>query len=179
MAGRKRHTGFQSIGALMSFDARSRERLEALGRQLPQKLPPPSPAAPIPQGDPTSQGRHPLELERNPQQLFRELMQASADGTVPPHLLDRLRQLESDAKSTAPAQASDFPAGTPTGGTAAPGGASRQRSSKASKPRLGQGPMGARRVGGADAELYISFQQLLLEDDEWDGAPAPKDRAPT
>jgi hypothetical protein len=163
----------------MSFDARSREQLAALGRQLPQKLPPPSPAAPIPQGDPASQGRHPLELERNPQQLFRELMQASADGTVPPHLLDRLRQLESDAKSTALAQANDSPAGTPPGGTAAPAGASRQRSSKGSRPRLGQGPKGPRRVEGADAELYISFQQLLLEDDEWDGASAPKDRTPT
>ncbi len=161
----------------MSFDARSRERLEALGRQLPQKLPPPAPAAPTPQADPAPQGRHPLELELNPQQLFRELMQASADGTVPPHLLDRLRQLESDAKPTALGQASDSPASSPSGGTAA--GASRQRSSKASKPRSGQGAMGPRRVEGADAELYTSFQQLLLEDDELDGAPAPRDRTPT
>ena len=104
----------------MSFDARSRERLEALGRQLPQKLPSPAPAAPTPQANPAPQGRHPLELERNPEQLFRELMRASADGTVPPHLIDRLR------------------------------------------------PPGPRRVEGADAELYTSFQQLLLEDEELD-----------
>jgi hypothetical protein len=149
----------------MSFDARSRERLEALGRQLPQKLPPPSPAAPAPQADPSPEGRHPLERERNPEQLFRELMQASADGTVPPHLLDRLRQLESVPKP-APAPAGNSPAGRPSGSTTAGAGAPRQ--SKASRPRSGQGPMGPRRVEGADAELYTSFQQLLLEDEELD-----------
>ena len=149
----------------MSFDARSRERLEALGRQLPQKLPPPSPAAPAPQADPAPQGRHPLERERNPEQLFRELMQASADGTVPPHLLDRLRQLESVPKP-ALAQAGNPPPGRPPGSTAAGAGAPRQ--AKASRPRSGQGPMGPRRVEGADAELYTSFQQLLLEDEELD-----------
>jgi len=153
----------------MSFDARSRERLEALGRQLPQKLPPPSPAAPAPQADPSPEGRHPLERERNPEQLFRELMQASADGTVPPHLLDRLRQLESVPKP-ALAQAGNSPAGRPSGSpTAGAGtGARAPRQSKASRPRPGQGAMGPRRVEGADAELYTSFQQLLLEDEELD-----------
>jgi hypothetical protein len=148
----------------MSFDARSRERLEALGRQLPQKLPPPSPAVPTPQGNPAPEGRHALELERNPEQLFRELMQASADGTVPPHLLDRLRQLESDSKRTASAPASNSPAGSPSGSTAA--GATPQRGSKASRPRSGQGPVGPRRGEGADAELDTAFQKLLLEDEE-------------
>jgi hypothetical protein len=155
----------------MSFDARSRERLEALGRQLPQKLPPPSPAAPAPQADASPEGRHPLERERNPEQLFRELMQASADGTVPPHLLDRLRQLESVPKP-ALAQAGNSPAGRPSGsptaGTGAGAGARAPRQSKTSRPRSGQGPMGPRRVEGADAELYTSFQQLLLEDEELD-----------
>jgi hypothetical protein len=103
----------------MSFDARSRERLEALGRQLPQKLPSPAPAAPTPQANPAPQGRHPLELERNPEQLFRELMRASADGTVPPHLIDRLRQLESGPKRTDQAGASNSPAGSPSGSSTA------------------------------------------------------------
>jgi hypothetical protein len=137
----------------MSFDARSRERLEALGRQLPQKLPTPAPTAPTLPVDPAPQGRHPLELERNPEQLFRELMQASADGTVPPHLLDRLRQLES----------------SPSGSTTtAPTGTAAPRQHKGSRRRAGQGPLGPRRVEGADAELYTSFQQLLLEDGELD-----------
>ena len=173
MAG-QRHAGgdtlgIQSIGAPMSFDARSRERLEALGRQLPQKLPPPAPAAPTPPVDPAPQGRHPLELERNPEQLFRELMQASADGTVPPHLLDRLRQLASSQKRTDLAQTSDSPAGSPSGSTTtAPAGAAAPRQHKGSRRRAGQGPLGPRRVEGADAEIYTSFQQLLLEDGELD-----------
>jgi len=151
----------------MSFDARSRERLEALGRQLPQKLPSPAPAAPTPQANPAPQGRHPLELERNPEQLFRELMRASADGTVPPHLIDRLRQLESGPKRTDQAGASNSPAGSPSGSsTAAEAIAPLQ--TKAPRRRAVPGPQGPRRVDGADAELYTSFQQLLLEDEELD-----------
>ena len=154
----------------MSFDARSRERLEALGRQLPQKLPSPAPAAATPQANPAPQGRHPLELERNPEQLFRELMQASADGTVPPHLLDRLRQLESGPQRTGLAGANNIPAGSPSRSSAAatPAGAAAVRQPKGSRRRAGQGPLGPRRVEGADAELYTSFQQLLLEDEELD-----------
>jgi len=74
----------------MAFDPRSRERLEALGRRLPEPLPPP-PAAAAP-----SAGRrlHAIETEDDPAQLFRELIRASPDGTVPDHLLQRLRDLE-------------------------------------------------------------------------------------
>jgi hypothetical protein len=151
----------------MSFDTRSREQLEALGRQLPQKLPPAAPAAPTPQGNHAPQGRHPLELERNPEQLFRELMRASADGTVPPHLLDRMRQLESGPKRTDRAGANNSSAGSPSGSSTA-AGAVAPHQNKASRRRAVQGPLGPRRVEGADAELYTSFQQLLLEDEELD-----------
>ena len=146
----------------MSFDARSRERLEALGRQLPQKLPPPAAAAAPspPQANAGQPGRHALELERNPEQLFRELMQASADGTVPPHLLDRLRELENSAKPST-AAATNRP-GAPSG-AATPTNPDR---SPSAKPRRSQAAMGRRRVEGADAELYTAFQQLLLEDEE-------------
>ncbi|MEB3265975.1 MAG: hypothetical protein VKN13_05100 [Cyanobacteriota bacterium] len=82
----------------MSFDAHSLERLKALGRRLPQPLPEPEPPP-----QPVVR-QHPVETERNPQQLFRELMAASTDGTVPPHLLERLRQLEAvDPRRSAPA----------------------------------------------------------------------------
>ena len=69
----------------MSFDPRSRERLEALGRTLPQKLPntQQAPADPSPVA-----GRHRLETEQDPEALFRELITASADGSVPSHLLE-------------------------------------------------------------------------------------------
>ncbi|WP_315859676.1 hypothetical protein [Cyanobium sp. ATX 6E8] len=76
----------------MSFDARSRERLEALGRSLPKPLPTPTPPQ---QGTPkATDKRHRVEVEENPEALFRELMQVSPDGTVPPHLMERLREIK-------------------------------------------------------------------------------------
>ena len=79
----------------MSFDARSRERLQALGRSLPQKLPSPAPR-PSAAVDPTPEARprHRVESEQDPVALFHALMEASPDGSVPPHLLERLRSLE-------------------------------------------------------------------------------------
>jgi hypothetical protein len=76
----------------MAFDPRSLERLKQLGRTLPQPLP----AAPAPAKQPqrASDQRHRVETETNPEALFRELITVSADGTVPPHLLDRLRLAE-------------------------------------------------------------------------------------
>ena len=43
--------------------------------------------------------RHKVETEQNPEQLFRELMQVSQDGTVPEHLMDRLKRLEGQRSS--------------------------------------------------------------------------------
>lgn len=158
----------------MSFDARSRERLEALGRQLPRPLPappPPTPAAGAPApGSSALERRHPVETEQDPQKLFRALMNVSADGSVPPHLLERLRQLE-----TPPTTAGSPPAGSPRQGQsgdpsdgrradpsstgASPGATTRRRTPT---PRGG----GNRRPPADDSEreLYTAFQQLLLED---------------
>jgi hypothetical protein len=160
----------------MSFDARSRERLEALGRQLPRPLPappPPTPTAGAPApGSSALERRHPVETEQDPQKLFRALMNVSADGSVPPHLLERLRQLETPPASAgspsaggprpgpAGAPGSD-PGGGPGSDGASPGATSRRRTPT---PRTG-----ANRRPPADAserELYTAFQQLLLEDGE-------------
>ena len=130
----------------MSFDARSRERLQALGRSLPQPLPKPEP----PQQSQTkaSDRRHKVELEQNPEALFRELMQVSPDGTVPPHLMERLRELESRRQSVTPAPAPSI-AASPT------------------KLR-GRNTAGRadRRTAAEYGDLYTAFQQLLLEDEE-------------
>ena len=135
----------------MSFDARSRERLEALGRRLPQPLPTPTP--PQLATTPATEKRHRVEVEENPETLFRELMQVSPDGTVPPHLMERLRQLEARRQAPSPEAARATPSPLPSTG--------RSR------------PTGANTVGRADArtaaehgDLYTAFQQLLLEDDE-------------
>ena len=81
----------------MSFDPRSLERLRELGRQLPERLPEPEKPAAAPKA---SQVRHRVETEKNPEELFRELMKASQDGTVPEHLMARLKQLEAQRKPT-------------------------------------------------------------------------------
>ena len=145
----------------MSFDARSRERLEALGRQLPSKLPAPPPPTPT-ADDPAPGGRavdrrHPVETEQDPQKLFRGLMDVSADGSVPPHLLERLRQLE--APPTSSSATSGSASGDLTGNAQRPSTAPRRR---AQTNRNG----GSSRPSAGDPEqdLYTAFQQLLLED---------------
>lgn len=146
----------------MSFDPHSLERLRELGRQLPQTLPPPEAPA---KATPAEPRLHAVETEQDPSQLFRELMQASNDGTVPPHLLERLRSLE----QTLPAagrSAADPPAATtlPT-----PPRGQRRRSAPGS-PAI-------RRASGSDRDLYDAFDDLLNEnDDSPDPAPPPARR---
>jgi len=131
----------------MSFDAHSRERLEALGRTLPQPLPQPQPAAGS--SPRATEKRHRVEVEENPEALFRELMQVSPDGSVPPHLLDRLKQLEARRQPAA-----QVPVKGPVTGAA----------QTAAQPSPGRG--GARKGAGPDhGDLYTVFQQLLLEDE--------------
>lgn len=125
----------------MSFDPRSLERLRQLGRNLPQPLPPPEAATRPGKPEPP---RHRLETEQDPEQLFRELMQASSDGSVPPHLLDRLRQLEARRQPAAP------PASTPAA-SPAPGSTGPERRRQ---PSLQAG-------SGVDSDLYSAFRELL------------------
>ena len=131
----------------MSFDAHSRERLEALGRTLPQPLPQPQPAAGS--SPRATEKRHRVEVEENPEALFRELMQVSPDGSVPPHLLDRLKQLEARRQPAAQVPVK----GPATGAAQVP-----------AQPSPGRG--GPRRGPGPDHDdPYTAFQQLLLEDE--------------
>jgi hypothetical protein len=141
----------------MSFDAHSLERLRQLGRQLPQPLP--APAAPASAQPRASEQRHPVELERDPEQLFRELMQVSPDGSVPPHLMERLRTLE--ASRTAQ-QASERRA--PAGQTTSPAGQPSRRSG----PGRSTSPRADPRLAAEHADLYTAFHSLLLEDEEED-----------
>jgi len=84
------------------MDPNSLERLAALKRQLPQKLPSPPDQRPAQH---QSMGRHPLETTRDPEQLFAELINASPDGHVPARLLKRLRSLEQQRSEAAGGQA--------------------------------------------------------------------------
>ena len=82
----------------MTFDSHSLERLKELGRILPKEISKPKSNELTNQNQNKTkiQKLHPVEIETNPEQLFRELMEISPDGNVPPHLLDRLKKLESN-----------------------------------------------------------------------------------
>ena len=126
----------------MTLDPRSRERLRDLGRQLPQQLPTPS-------SNRTNQKqedkRHRIETEEDPTILFQELMKASPDGTVPSHLLKRLKEIES--KELSPnTQEIDNQNNNP---------AKRNTSMK-----------NTIKDKSDDKNLYTTFQRLLLEEDE-------------
>jgi len=155
----------------MSFDARSLERLKQLGRSLPQPLPLPKP---VPERQPAAAKLHRLETEQDPEALFRELMRASADGSVPPHLMQRLRQLEQErlARQQAVAQRPISGESMARSSPAATGKASGLAAGSAAVGSAKAGRKGASGLGRPDprtaaehSELYIAFQQLLLEAD--------------
>lgn len=152
----------------MSFDARSLERLQQLGRSLPKPLP--KPEAPKPATRATEQ-RHRVETETDPEALFHELIKVSPDGTVPPHLLDRLRSAEEEQRQRErerQRQALRQQAGGQLGaGAAAAGSAGRATDQPARARQGGLRANPQRRKPGSDEELelYSTFQQLLLEGD--------------
>ena len=101
--------------------------------------------------------RHPVETEKDPEELFRELMKASQDGTVPEHLMARLKQLEAQRKPTAQQSPfstnNDTPAlATPTRSQPGPG-----KNTQPKRPKVDP--------GGEEETLYVAFGQLLLEDE--------------
>ena len=80
----------------MTFDSHSLERLKELGRKLPKEISKPQSNELKNLNKTKNQKLHPVETETNPEQLFRELMEISTDGNVPPHLLERLKKLETN-----------------------------------------------------------------------------------
>lgn len=136
----------------MSFDSRSLDRLRELGRSLPKRLPEPEPAV-TPKA---RQVRHKVETEQDPDLLFQELMQVSPDGTVPEHLMARLKELEqrripAPTNTTTGAATRDLP----------PLPRNHPGPGKTTRPQ----PPNVR-PGSEEESLYVAFGQLLLEDDE-------------
>ncbi len=80
----------------MTFDSHSIDRLKELGRKLPKEISKSQTDELRNLKKTENQKRHPVEVETNPEQLFRELMEISQDGNVPPHLLERLKKIESN-----------------------------------------------------------------------------------
>ena len=141
----------------MSFDPRSLDRLRELGRQLPKPLPEPD----VPVTPKARQVRHKVETEQNPEKLFRELMQVSEDGTVPEHLMARLKMLEVERSSSAKAAVVD----------------AFQVDSQLSPPPVNQAGKGKSTrpnrpdvaPGSEEESLYIAFGQMFHEMLEEDG----------
>lgn len=137
----------------MSFDPRSLDRLRELGRTLPQALPEPKP----PVSPKAQQVRHKVETEDNPEELFRELMKVSEDGTVPEHLMARLKQLE--AKRSPQLSTEGSRSGLAQELPPLPKASSGKGKNTRPKPAKVS-------PGSEEESLYVAFGQLLLEDDE-------------
>ena len=101
--------------------------------------------------------RHRVETENNPEELFGELMKASQDGTVPDHLLARLKQLEGQRKPTGQASPSATSNGAPE--LAAPTRSQPGPGKNTAPKRPNVDP------GSEEESLYVAFGQLLLEDE--------------
>ena len=137
----------------MSFDSHSLDRLRELGRQLPQRLPDPNPTEVVK----PSQRRHKVETEDDPEALFRELMKVSEDGSVPEHLMERLKQLEAKRRPTQQTPINDsLPSfDSPNAST---GVVRKGKTILPKRPNVSP--------GSEEESLYVAFGQLLLEDDE-------------
>ena len=119
----------------MTFDSHSLERLKELGRKLPKQISKPQSNELKNQKETNKQKLHPVEIETNPEQLFRELMEISPDGNVPPHLLERLKKIESN----------------------------NVKISSNSDPQINENSKDL--SAGDALNLYTQFQKFLLEDD--------------
>ena len=125
----------------MSFDSRSLDRL----RQLNQKISLNNPLAK--NSEITSSKKtnklHKVETEEDPQKLFHSLMDISPDGNVPPHLVSRLKETESNQLTshnhTEVNDINEF---------------SNIKSSKQES------------MAKQESNLYASFRNLLLEEEE-------------
>ena len=141
----------------MSFDPRSLERLKELGRSLPEPIAPPQQTTNRPLK--ATEKRHRIETEDNPERLFQELMKASSDGTVPDHLMARLKDAERHVatQNKAKAKAQQI---APSSQTLSrqPLRGGQGKTTRPSRPEVA--------AGSEEESLYVAFGQLLLEDDE-------------
>jgi len=140
----------------MSFDPRSLERLKELGRSLPEPIAPPQ--QPTDRPLKATEKRHRIETEDNPERLFQELMKASSDGTVPEHLMARLKDAERHiaTQNKMKANAQTLPSSQTLSRQPLRGG--QGKTTRPTRPNVS--------AGSEEESLYVAFGQLLLEDDE-------------
>ncbi len=76
----------------MSFDSKNLKKLDDLGKKLSITSQPIIESSNLEKR--SSSKLHPVETEKDPQKLFKELVKASPNGEVPSHLIKRLKELE-------------------------------------------------------------------------------------
>jgi len=157
----------------MAFDPRSLERLKELGRTLPKPLPASAPPSQEPKR--ASEQRHRVETETDPDALFRELMTVSTDGTVPPHLLDRLRQSEQEKLAKPPVASPSAQSQARQVQSAKPGNGRRQPQANQLQSNRGLARGKAQQpTSEGERQLYADFQDLLHLDPLEEPAPGPQ-----
>ena len=146
----------------MSFDPRSLERLRQLGRQLPEPIP--APEAETQRSAKTSRPRHRVETEQDPKALFHELMQVSQDGTIPEHLMARLRDAEERVDSER-RQKLNAPSPSTLDSAATQTAFSSRSTGKGKNTRPQRRDVAP---GSEEDSMYVAFGQMFLEehDDE-------------
>ena len=146
----------------MSFDPRSLERLRQLGRQLPEAIP--APATETKRTAKDSRPRHKVETEQDPKALFHELMQVSEDGTVPEHLMARLRDAEERVDSER-RQKLNTPFPSALDSPVSPTSFSSRSTGKGKNTRPQRRDVAP---GSEEDSMYVAFGQMFLEehDDE-------------
>jgi hypothetical protein len=121
----------------MTLDPKSAQRLQELGRRLPEALPTPT------EKETTSPRKlHAVETEENPEELFRQLIQVSSDGNIPAHLMDRLKLIEKQSLNKSKNEVQNISK------------LSIKTNKKTKSPNL------------SESSLYVEFQQMLLEQDD-------------
>ena len=84
----------------MSFDKNNLERLRQLGRKLPKKLPTSNPNSNSSSKDSKPKKGSCINEEKTLDDLFRESIETSIDGTFSPELISKIKQIEREKKET-------------------------------------------------------------------------------
>tara|TARA_Y100001968_G_scaffold333713_2_gene398621 strand:- start:608 stop:1000 length:393 start_codon:yes stop_codon:yes gene_type:complete len=126
----------------MVLNSENIDRLNKIRRQLPKTIEAAEESGA--QNFNEKKKKHKIETEDNPEILFHALMDASCDGSIPSHLINRLQQLENKEKNLNPALK-----------------IYQSDQSKNNKP-------GGKSIKKLNQEenLYLKFQNLLLEEEE-------------
>ena len=148
----------------MSFDPRSLERLKQLGRELPQALPTPENETKL--SAKVNRPLHRVETEQDPKALFHELMQVSEDGTVPEHLMARLRDAEQREENARRLALSAQPQSSTAEDSAAAKSANASTLRSTGKGKNTRPQRRAVAPGSEEDSLYVAFGQMFLEEQD-------------